>query len=34
MYGNTEINKKTYDDDKEIIRRTKKESKIKKFKEQ
>lgn len=33
MYGNTEINKKTYDDDKEVIRRTKKESKVKKFKE-
>ena len=33
MYGNTEINKKTYNDDKELIKRTKKESKVRKFKE-
>ena len=33
LYGNTEINKKTYEDDKETIKSIKKESKIHKFKE-
>lgn len=33
MYGNVQIDKKTYDDDKEVIKYVKKESKVKKFKE-
>jgi hypothetical protein len=33
LYGNTEINKKTYDNDKEIVNIVKKESKVRKFRD-